>query len=61
MVWWALLSYLLLSPVLGLVIGTGIRMQGSGAEAEPAEAPCPRAAHNEPALEVQPALAMSGV
>jgi hypothetical protein len=54
MVWWALLAYLLLSPVLGLIIGTGIRMQGSGTEGEPVEAPCPRAAPD------QPALAMSG-
>ena len=29
MFWWAVLAYVLFSPLLGLVIGSGIRMLGS--------------------------------
>jgi hypothetical protein len=32
MFWWALLGYVLLSPVLGMVVGTAIRLQDRSPE-----------------------------
>ena len=46
MVWWALLGYVLFSPVLGLLVGTAIRLQdrpprSSREKASRAAEPCP--------------------
>jgi hypothetical protein len=46
MIWWAVLGYVLLSPVLGLVVGAAIHMQddtpaSSRPEKSRAVEPCP--------------------
>jgi hypothetical protein len=44
MFWWALLGYVVLSPVLGLLVGGAIRMRDRSdapAAAEPTSAPVP--------------------
>ncbi len=44
MLLWLLLGYLLISVVFGVLVGTAIRMQGSGACDRPSPAPAPRPA-----------------
>ncbi len=46
MFWWVVLGYVVLSPILGVLVGTAIRMQGSGmrtprVEKSSATEPCP--------------------